>query len=100
MIRDNAVIIANKHLKEMNPTMWSGKGKRPKKFDIRIATYPLTDEFELDVSFEFEEGKWAHYCELRSPDTELCECSHGYGIDSVESLTNTILSVCVGYELV
>ena len=50
----------------------------------------------LDISFELYEEMdgtfhWDHYCELvqESSDT-IVDCAHGYGINSVHNLTDTI----------
>ena len=34
-----ALEIAEKHLNEMNPDMWSGEGDMPSSFDERICAY-------------------------------------------------------------
>lgn len=108
MKRESAEKIAREFLNKMNPSEWNGYGKQPKDFDSRIVTYSLTNDVELDISFEREEhpdtGKkeWSHYCELRvaGERDDLLECCHGYSVDSVEDLVGTILDVCEGYELV
>lgn len=102
--RNKAERIAAEHLKRMNPTNWNGKGKTPKEFDTRICTYDIDsiNNNELDISFEYlDEDEndamfgWTHYCELRKKETgDLMIPLHGYGIDSLENLTDTIMDIC------
>lgn len=101
MKRHQAEKIAENFIKEMNPNMWNGVGEKPSSFDTRIATYNINsrNNNELGISFELEENpdtlemEWTHYCELRDKSSrELVECLHGYGIDSIHNLTDTIIS--------
>lgn len=89
--------IAKAFLHEMNPTNWNGQGKMPAGFDARTLEF-ITDmpDVLLDISFEFcmeDNGtfQWEHCCELvqESSDT-IVDCAHGYGINSVQNLTDTI----------
>ena len=89
--------IAKAFLHEMNPTNWDGQGEMPAGFDTRTMEF-ITDmpDVLLDISFELcmeDDGtfQWEHYCELvqESSDT-MIECAHGYGINSVQNLTDTI----------
>lgn len=95
---DKAEIIAKDFLGRMNPTNWNGKGKQPESFDTRIVTYDINsiNGNELDISFDYlEEDGWMHYCELRDKASgELIIPLHGYGIDSVQNLVDTIMDVC------
>lgn len=100
---EKAKKIAEDFLSRMNPTNWDGVGKRPKKFDTRIVTYNIgsVNGNELDISFEYlnkDEGDkpgWTHYCELRDKVTgDLMIPLHGYGIDSVQNLIDTIMDIC------
>lgn len=95
--------IAEDFLAKMNPEMWDGKGEKPESFDTRIVTYDIGSKYdnELDISFEYleeDEGDisgWTHYCELRNIITEdLMIPLHGYGIDSVQNLVDTIMDIC------
>lgn len=89
---------AEQHIQKMNPSMWDGKGRKPKTFDTRIVTYSIDDDTELDISFELDEEEWTHYVELRDRKTEaLLNCLHGYGIDSIQNLADTIADICKGY---
>lgn len=67
MKREFARTIAEQHIRNMNPLLWNGNGKRPASFDTRICTYDIQSKNgnELDISFEIEEGNWIHYCELK-----------------------------------
>ena len=77
--------------------MWDGTGERPPGFDTRIRTYPIDGRTELDVSFDLEPDGWNHYCELRETGTgELLGALHGYGVDSVQNLIDTIVDVYAG----
>lgn len=105
MTRKLAEQIAKEFIKEMNPDLWDGTGEKPESLDTRIATYDVNSENnnELDISFELEDNpdtgkkEWTHYCELRDKrNGDLVECLHGYGIDSVPNLTDTILDICRG----
>lgn len=89
--------IAKTFLHEMNPTNWNGQGGMPAGFDARTLEF-ITDmpDVLLDISFEFcmEDNstfQWEHCCELvqESSDT-IIERVYGYGIDSVQNLTDTI----------
>nr|DAQ07266.1 MAG TPA: hypothetical protein [Caudoviricetes sp.] len=89
--------IAKAFLHEMNPTNWNGQGGMPAGFDARTLEF-ITDmpDVLLDISFEFcmEDNstfQWEHCCELvqESSDT-IIERVYGYGIDSVQNLTDTI----------
>lgn len=99
MKRELAEKIAKDYLSKMNPSNWNGIGKMPKDFNTKIATYDIKskNENELDISFEYddEEKCWTHYCELRDKATgELMIPLHGYGIDSVNNLVDTIMDIC------
>lgn len=89
--------IAKAFLHEMNPTNWNGQGEMPAGFDARTLEF-ITDMPDglLDISFEFcmEDNstfQWEHCCELvqESSDT-IIERVYGYGINSVQNLTDTI----------
>lgn len=106
MKREDVEKIARHHLSKMNPDMWDGDGMEPKTFDSRIVTYQLSDGMELDISFEKDKNpdtkknEWEHYCELRYATNGDCLIPlHGYGIDSLQNLADTIDDVCSGYEL-
>ena len=89
--------IAGRHIGRMNPDMWGGVGERPENLDCRIATYPVSKDTELDISFELEPDGWTHCCELRDAITvDLLEIFHGYGIDSFQNLSDTIQDICKG----
>jgi hypothetical protein len=97
---DKAIKIAEDFLIKMNPNNWNGKGRKPKSCDTRIITYNIDSKYgnELDISFDYdkEEKCWTHYCELRDKETkELMIPLHGYGVDSVSNLTDTIMDICV-----
>lgn len=92
---DKAYEIADMHIKKMNPDIWNGEGEKPESFNTKIVTYPINDDFELDVSYEFEDTEWTHYVELRDKESgELLECEHGYGIDARQNMADTISAVC------
>lgn len=89
--------IAKAFLHEMNPTNWNGQGEMPAGFDARTLEF-ITDmpDVLLDISFELcmeDDGtfQWEHCCELvqESSDT-IIERVYGYGINSVQNLTDTI----------
>ena len=94
-----ALEIAEKHLNEMNPDMWSGEGDMPSSFDERICTYEIGSDYaELDISFYYDEDEqmWCHYCELRDKGTEeLLQPISGYGIDSPMNLADSIMDACL-----
>ena len=100
---EKAERIAKDFLERMNPTNWNGKGRKPKLFDERIVTYDIDsiNGNELDISFEYLErdesdmAGWTHYCELRDKETgDLIIPLHGYGIDSLQNLIDTIMDIC------
>ena len=97
-MNERAVEIAQKHIQQANPSLWNGSSERPKDFDSRIFTYSVDGGTELDISFEYEkEDGWLHLCELRDRHTgELLNIMHGYGIDSPQTLADTIEDICEG----
>ena len=95
--------IARDFMSTMNPSGWDGKGKMPDDFDLRVKTYDIHSKNgnELDISFSLDENpetgenEWSHYCELRDRETgDLMVPLHGYDVDSVQNLTDTILDIC------
>ena len=100
---EKAKEIAEDFIHKMNPTNWDGTGEMPEGFDTKIVTYDIDSKNgnELDISFEYLEedesdvSGWTHYCELRDKETEdLMIPMHGYGINSVQNLIDTIMDVC------
>ena len=90
--------IAKAFLHEMNPTNWNGQGEMPAEFDTRTLSF-LTDmpDVRLEISFELcdsdnsDDFEWGHYCELvQESSNTTVECFHGYGIDSVQNIADTI----------
>jgi hypothetical protein len=98
MKKEKAIDIAKDFLKTMNPENWNGVGDKPESFNTLIKTYDISsDTVELDISFDYckEDKQWLHYCELRNKqDSELIIPLHGYGVDSVQNLTDTIFDIC------
>lgn len=101
--REKAEKIAKDFLKEMNPTNWNGRGRKPKSFDERVMTFDIDsiNGNELDISFEYLEKDesdvtgWTHYCALVDKETGLTVAPlHGYGIDSLQNLIDTIMDIC------
>lgn len=96
--KEKAEKIARDFMGKMNPTNWNGRGKQPKSFDTRIVTYDIdsVNGNELDISFDkSDEDGWTHYCELRDKDSgELMVPLHGYGVDSLQNLIDTIMDIC------
>lgn len=94
---EKATKIAKDFLAKMNPSNWNGHGRKPKSFDTRIVTYNIDsiNGNELDISFDHTEDGWTHYCELRDKESgELMIPLHGYGVDSIQNLINTIMDIC------
>ena len=91
--------IAQDFLNRANPTNWSGEGSQPKELETKIISYDIGSDandiqYTLDISIEQTEEGWEHYCELREKSSgELCVPLHGYGIDSVQNLTDTIMEI-------
>lgn len=97
--RSKAEKIACEYLSWANPGNWDGNGKAPDDFKPQICTYDIqsVNNNELDISCEYDEetGCWEHYCELRDKDSgDLMIPLHGYGINSVNNLADTIMDVC------
>lgn len=84
--------IAKEHLEKANPSMWDGTGSMPYDFRPGIFTYPMDNLMEINISFVLDdEDGWLHYCELREKETgQVLGTLHGYGIDSVQNLADTI----------
>lgn len=53
-MKETALNIATKHLLKTNPDNWNGEGDRPESFKSVIATYPVNNDTELDISFEYD----------------------------------------------
>lgn len=101
MDRNIAKVIAEDFISTMNPEHWNGSGTKPDTFDTRIKTYNIASKKgnELDISFDYDEQDkvWEHYCELRDKlSGDLIVPLHGYGVDSVQNLADTIEVVCSG----
>lgn len=102
MTNDMATRIAESFIKEHNPSLWDGIGNKPTDFSTEIEVYKtfkekiyMTIQFEIDVD---EGGNWAHIVKLyNSEDDELIDGYFGYGIDSIQNLTDTILDICAEY---
>lgn len=96
--KEKAEKIARDFMGKMNPTNWNGRGRKPKSFDTRIVTYDIdsVNGNELDISFDkSDEDGWTHYCELRDKESgELMVPLHGYGVDSLQNLIDTIMDIC------
>ena len=97
-MNERAIKIAQEHIQRTNPSLWNGLSERPIDFDSHIITYPIDEDTDMDISFEYEkEDGWLHLCELRCRHTgELLNIVHGYGIDSPQNLTDTIEDICEG----
>lgn len=96
---NQAMEIAETHPQKANPSLWDGiTNKRPTNFESHIITYPIDQDTELDISFEYEENDgWLHFCELRDKHSrELLDFLHGYGVDSPQNLADTIEDICFG----
>lgn len=89
--------IARAFLHEMNPVNWNRQGEMPAGVDTRTLSFS-TDlpDVRLEVSLELarEEDntfQWEHYCELvQESSNTVIKCAHGYGINSVQNLADTI----------
>lgn len=95
--RDMAGLIANDFLYTANPELWDGSGLMPGSFTTDIKTYTIDEDLDLDLSFEFEDGRWTHYMKLRERGSELLlDCLHGEGITDGGKIRDTILELCNG----
>ena len=89
--------IARVFLHKMNPVNWDGQGEMPTGVDTRTMSF-FTDfpDVRLEISLELvrEEDdtfQWEHYCKLvQESSNTMMECAHGYGINSVQNLADTI----------
>lgn len=101
MKRETAEKIVKNFFDQMNPDMWSGNGNRPISFDDRAWQYPLTNEVNLELTFvNNEEDGWCHYCDLvYESDNSSFDMLSGYGINSVQNIIDTVLDLCMDYEL-
>ncbi|WP_368221758.1 hypothetical protein [Blautia wexlerae] len=102
MTNDVATRIAESFIKEHNPGLWNGIGNKPTGFSTLIEVYKIfkekiymTIQFEIDAD---EGGNWAHIVKLyNSENDQMIDGYFGYGIDSVQNLTDTILDICAEY---
>lgn len=93
-INEQAIQLAQTHMRRANPSNWDGTGTSPAEFRTQIHTYAVNDGIELDVSFERDDVKWVHHCELRDKNTgELMACAYGAGINSIDALAETVASI-------
>lgn len=90
-------------MNEANPEMWNGEGTKPQSVSNLIFTYDIQSIYgnELDLSLEYLESDesdmagWTHYCELKDKQTgDTVIPLHGYGIDSINNLVDTIMDIC------
>lgn len=101
MKREKAYEIANEFLKQMNPDLWDGNGEKLSTLNEVIWECELSEYDNLNISMEYSEEDrcWMHRCAIvdNKSDT-MVEMLSGYGIDSIENLTDTILDICKGYS--
>ena len=92
MIREKAKNIVDAFFKDMNPTLWNGKGNKPQTFKEQIWEFSLTDSVSLEITFSQDDNEWNHYCGLvYTSSRESFDMLSGYGIDSPLNLVDTIL---------
>lgn len=104
MTEETARKIAEEFIKEHNPNNWDGTGKPDKGFSTELEVYDVFIEdvylvilFEIDAD---EDGRWAHFVKLyRKSDDQLIDGYHGYGIDSVQNMVDTIMDICRDYKV-
>lgn len=104
MTKEKAYKIASEFIQKHNPNMWDGKGEMDKDFSTDLETY--YDIFEKDIymvilfEIDADEGVWSHFVKLYSKlGDEFIDGYHGYGIDSVQNMVDTILDICNEYEI-
>lgn len=97
--REKAAEIARDFIAKANPTNWNGIGEEPAGFNQKVHTYGIdsVNGNVLDLSLEFDEQDgWCHCCELVDKQSDcMIEMLHGYGIDSLQNLTDSILDICM-----
>ena len=106
MTREKASEIVKDFLKNMNPDMWDGNGNKPKSFEPeslydRNRLYPLTDRVNLIITFvNNEEEGWHHRCDLVYGNAwyNSFDTLSGCGIDSMQNIVYTVLSLCRRHE--
>ena len=99
MTQEKAIEIAKEFLTTMNPDCWDGDGDKPSTFVELLWECDLSENYRLDISFQFDETDgWLHCCEIVDKESDtMLEMLSGYGIDSVQNLTDTILDLCKSY---
>lgn len=99
MLRKQAERIASDCIQALNPSKWDGTGFIPHDFDDEHRyPYSLSDHDVLFIYFEFDEDHelgWCHVCQIidKLSYTTTAILS-GYGVDSIQNLTDTILDIC------
>lgn len=96
MTTANARDIATVHMFKCNPSNWSGQGIRPNDFSSDSKIYPDGPDREVVVKFDAnKDGVWEHCVMVREKHSKnVLNMYTGYGIDSIQNLTDTILDLC------
>lgn len=102
MTRKEAYKIAEKYIKQYNPNMWDGNGDIDDKFSSEIKTYDISSNIYMTIQFEIdrdENSEWAHEVKLYiKEDDEMIDGYFGYGVNSIENMTDTIMDICKEYN--
>lgn len=102
MKREEAYRIAKEYIEKHNPNMWDGNGEQDKEFSHEMEVYSIFKNVYMTIQFEIDadqKGVWAHEVKLYSKkDDSLVDGYFGYGIDSPQNMTDTILDICREYE--
>lgn len=94
--RKYATAIAKVFLQRTNPHSWDGRSDKPSDVDTRAMAFAIPGDpyRRMDISFDIDDGEWCHLCQLVDTQSKrVIEFEHGYGVDSVLNLTDTIMDL-------
>lgn len=94
--RKYATAMANAYLQRVNPCNWDGRGDKPSDVDTSSMSFDIPGDscHRMDISMDIDDGEWCHLCQLvDTKSNRVIEYEHGYGVDSVLNLTDTIMDL-------
>lgn len=94
--RKYATAMANAYLQRMNPNNWDGRGEKPVDVNTNVMSFDIPGDScrRMDISFDIDDGEWCHLCQLVDIQSKsVIEFEHGYGVDSVLNLADTIMDL-------
>ena len=94
--RKYATAMAKAFLLRMNSNSWDGRGEKPSDVETNAMSFDIPGDacHRLDISIDIDDGEWCHLCQLVDIQSKIViEFEHGYGVDSILNLTDTIMDL-------